>query len=263
MRATKQNTPSPSSSSLIYMSLWLIAAGAAIAYIASIVNNPEINAENKYAAFIPKPPVSQKDAQLNDIKQTLSKANTQLTKLNNNYYVLETKLSSVEQAISELDGQKQTLAVKVNQLQDTLGSVTGALGNTPRTIKTKETRPLQKTALKPKIPAKTIKQIPLPILLKDQKTAKPQLLRTHFAITLGNYASINHLKTAWKHLSTKHKPLLGPLSARYLTIVVDNHPRYKLVTGPIKNALDAAKMCTQLQQANIACAQTTYQGTDI
>ena len=261
-----RKSPQNGSSSLIYMSLWLLAASAAIAYITTIINDPRQNTDNKYAAFIPGSGISKTEKQLKNIEKSLNNSNRQLGRLNNNYYVLESKIGNLQHAITELDHHKSSLSNKVSRIEETLGSVTGALPTEKKkSIKAplQEKKPLITTIVK-KTPAQS-SEIPLPILQKQQQAIikQPQLSHTQFALELGNYASIKQLKSAWARLSSKHSSALRPLKPRYITIVVNNQARYKLVSGPVRNALDAAKICYHLQQSKVSCQQTIYHGSDI
>lgn len=100
----------------------------------------------------------------------------------------------------------------------------------------------------------------MPIPIRKQK---PEITRTKFAIALGNYPDLDRLKKAWKLLVKKYDSTLSPLQPRYITMVVDNQAQYKLVSGPLNNALDAAKICFHLQQSKTYCKQTVYLGSDI
>lgn len=93
--------------------------------------------------------------------------------------------------------------------------------------------------------------------------AAPSITRTQFAVSLGNYPDINRLKKAWSVLNKKYSNVLGNLQPRYITMVIDNNAQYQLVSGPINNALDAAKICFHLQQSKTYCKQTIYVGSNI
>ena len=267
MRTTNQKSPPQRSSSpLIYMSFWILAAGAAIAYITTLAKKPTSNSQDKYAAFKPGNGISKTEKQLKHITTTLEQSNQQLGKLNNNYYVLDTKIGNLQHAIRQLDQQKSTLTTKVSQIEETLGSVTGAIGPKPKkdNKKTPQAKKQQVAISTTVLKAKPQRSaIPLPILRRQHKNSPPQLSHTQFALELGDYASIKKLKSTWAHYASKHASALGPLKPRYVTIVVNNRPRYKLISGPLRNALDAAKICYHLQQSNINCQQTIYHGSDI
>lgn len=105
--------------------------------------------------------------------------------------------------------------------------------------------------------------IPMPIRLKRTNNPQPEILKTSFAVTLGAFSNLTEMKAAWGQLRAKHPQALSTLKPRYVTIVVDNAPRYQLVSGPLNNALDAARICYQLQLAKRYCKQSLYLGSDL
>lgn len=110
---------------------------------------------------------------------------------------------------------------------------------------------------------KSEQQLALNIMPMPIRKQKPEITRTQFAIALGNYPDLDRLKKAWQLLVKKYDSTLSPLQPRYITMVVDNQAQYKLVSGPLNNALDAAKICFHLQQSKTYCKQTVYLGSDI
>jgi hypothetical protein len=98
---------------------------------------------------------------------------------------------------------------------------------------------------------------------QPKKNANPTIMRTMFAVSLGHYPDLKNLKNAWKQLNKKHSTALGTLKPRYITLVIDNKPVYQLVSGPLDQAKDAAKICNYLQQMKTYCRQTVFHGSDL
>lgn len=281
------------------MSLWVLAAIGAITYITMLatgslpqqLHNTMKPAEQPLLARdIAGTALKTRESEtlLREIKSTLNRTNNSLKQLNVKYFALENRITTVErQNIQE----QQT-----RQKQDDDNPLTGALSAADRKITppnstgaiTRKTPPaLQET---PKaddnpaeIPAPIAKPKPLeksiekkvaaaiiekpiiknPVAAKPEKQQGPVIMRTMFAVSLGNFPDLTQLKKAWASLSKKHQNALGTLKPRYLTLVVENQPQYQLITGPLANALEAAKICYYLQQMKTYCRQTVFHGTDI
>lgn len=275
------------------MTVWIFAAFAAIGYITTLMNKvPLTNALTVKAPE--KKPIIKKDSlekKLAKIQSGVTLSNHQIKQLNIKHYALEQQISALKGSVAKFKNTTSTLNSKIESLEQNIeqniGPITGALGRNEKNntnIKTKS--PAQDLVLKApmvkppldqttnfKLEKPEAKQqlaalnVPIPKLLSQQpeieKKPTPQIIRTMFAVSLGNYPDLRRLKKAWGQLNKKYKSALGALKPRYVTLVVNNKPQYQLVTGPLLNALDAAKICYHLQQSKTYCKQTIFQGSDI
>ncbi len=285
---------SSSGSSFLYITLWIVAALGAMGYIANLmINTMPSQTAVQTAMSTPAQQPKEKmviENHLKGIQSTIALSNKQLKELNNKYYALENKIDKVNGKVAQFNKDHTALAKRIKKIEENLGSVTGTLAKPLINVKTalntksqdKQGNNLQGAGLDtqkiekqinqttPPVEERAKKQIPIPILLQAQPPLKsemipfkPEVTRTMFAVSLGNYPDLKKLKNAWVRLTTKYSSSLAALNPRYVTLVVDNKPQYKLVTGPLPNALDAAKICYHLQQLKTYCKQTVYQGSDI
>jgi len=283
MSQTKRK--SSSGSSFLYITLWIIAAIGAMAYIANLMIS---STSSQTAVLVPAQQPKEKMAiekHLKEIQSTIALSNKQLKALNNKYYALENKIDNANLKLAQFNKDNASLVSRIQKIEDSLGSVTGTLAKPKLDVKTAlrtNGQEKQETGLdmqkierqinqsKSPVQEPEQQQVPIPILLQAQKPIKqemipfkPEVTRTMFAVALGNYPDLDKLRNAWVRLTTKYSSSLAALNPRYITLVVDNKPQYKLVTGPLPNALDAAKICYHLQQLKTYCKQTVYQGSDI
>ena len=166
------------------------------------------------------------------------------------------------------------MLARLKKIEESLGSVTGALqqrrskANAQKVVE-KEQKDAPKEPVIKQQPEK--KQPPAEMIdekkLKQKKpevaAKKPVLIQTNFAVALGDYSSLKQLKQAWKKISTKHKTDLAALSPRFVPVLHKNKVRYELISGPLKNALDAVQLRYRLLQAKTACKQAIFQGKNI
>lgn len=85
--------------------------------------------------------------------------------------------------------------------------------------------------------------------------------RTQFGLDLGSENTMTGLRLRWQRLSERHKASLSRLEP--LIAVrdgTDGLPILYLVAGPIADAAEAASLCAQLRQGNIACQTAPYDG---
>ncbi len=283
-RQQKTKTTGSSFSSFIYMSLWFMGAIGALAYMAFLMENTDLNLKPFASTIDAKVAANQKSQKteklLTDIRDGIGQTNHSLKQLNLKYYGLDNQVANLRKDVEVLAQNNSKLTQKVrrietvalpktsqkqlNKVDVTNTDITGSL------IPLNKTKSIakKKTTVKAKKKLATKKSnITKPILKlnpkKSGKGEKQQITQTQFAVSLGNFQNIKQLKRAWAKLNKKYNSALSSLKPRYITIVVNNQPKYKLVSGPLKNALDAAKICFHLQQAKTYCKQTIYQGSDI
>ncbi len=271
MSKHQKNTSTGSSfSSFIYMSLWFLSAIGALAYMAFLMDNTDLNLK-PFATTIEANQTSEKTEKLLvDIKEGIGQTNHTLKQLNVKYYGLDNQVAELRKEVADLSKSNAKLSQKVRIIETaTLPKtsqkaldkieVTGSVIPLSKTKTIAKNKTAQKQKKKSNIAKPVMKLTPKQL---DKKKAR-QITQTQFAISLGNFQNIKQLKKAWAKLNKKYKSALSPLKPRYVTIVVNNQAKYKLVSGPLKNALDAAKICFHLQQAKTYCKQTIYQGSEI
>lgn len=278
-RQQKNKATGSSFSSFIYMSLWFMGAIGALAYMAFLMENTDLNLK-PFATTIDAKVAAKQNSQkteklLTDIRDGIGQTNHSLKQLNLKYYGLDNQVANLRKDVEVLAQNNSKLTQKVRRIEavalpKTSQKQLDKIDITGSLIPLNKTKSIaqKKTAVKAKEKLETKKSnITKPILKltpkKLGKVEKQQITQTQFAVSLGNFQNIKQLKRAWAKLNKKYKSALSPLKPRYITIVVNNQPKYKLVSGPLKNALDAAKICFHLQQAKTYCKQTIYQGSDI
>lgn len=284
--------------SFFYMFLWMLAAIGAITYIALLANHslPDyLKAADRSWGEDLKTDLSagansNTDA-LAKLASSVTDTNHNLRQLNVKYYALENRLNNINNRITLIQEAGKGENVEANQRISRLDDPelnTGTIkkiDQPPETearvkeAKTKIALPITKSQSKT-LPEAELeggpKQIAATKIIEHgnkaldkqnqalkKQPATPTIMRTMFAVSLGHYPDLNNLKTAWKVLKKKHGAALGDLKPRYITLVVDNKPVYQLVSGPLTNALDAAKICNYLQQLKTYCRQTVFHGSDI
>jgi|GEM_PF-7103867 len=274
----QQKTSSTGSSftSFIYMSLWFMGAIGAIAYMAFLMENTDLNLK-PFATTVEANQTSKKTEKLlTDIRDGIGQTNHSLKQLNVKYYGLDNQVADLRKDVEVLAKNTSNLSKKVRRIETaTLPrtsqkplekiDITGSLVPLSKTKSIVQKKTAAKTQNKKSESKKSkiSKPVMKPKAKKLGKAGQQQITQTQFAVSLGNFQNIKQLKRAWAKLNKKYKSALSPLKPRYITIVVNNQPKYKLVSGPLKNALDAAKICFHLQQAKTYCKQTIYQGSAI
>jgi len=261
-----------------YMLVWIIAGLFAIGYIGSLFDPSKIMNAQKPSLREDRTVVIEKHlAQIKkQIKSSNDLSNHTLNQFDAKYANLEQRIYALHSKLSKLDDDNKNLAKRFVQIEESIGPVTGALAKqdkqktiTPPVsqeikaakVLVQEVKP--QTNVKPKKVVKLASNIPVPILRQHQKPKQPQLVRTQFAISLGNYQNLQQLQKAWHKRVEQYGSALGHLKPRYVTLVVENKPQYELISGPLTNALDAAKICYHLLQGKAYCKQTIYQGSEI
>lgn len=271
------NPKGSSFSSFIYMSLWFIGAIGAIAYMAFLMDSTDLNLRPLAKTVDANKTPANTEKLLTDIRDGIGQTNHALKQLNVKYYGLDDQVANLRKNIDVLNNKQSTLSKRVSQVEQLTSSKTSQKQQSKKSIASNQLEkidvtgsviPLSKTKTIAKKQKKKTASIVRPVIKQkleksDKLNKSTQITQTQFAISLGNFQNIKQLKRAWAKLNKKYKSALTQLKPRYVTIVVNNRPQYKLVSGPLKNALDAAKICFHLQQAKTYCKQTIYQGSDI
>ena len=282
-KQSKHEVKVATNASFFYMFLWMLAAIGAITYIALLANHslPDYLKAANLQASQDKAALSAGKSQFNNdiltqLTSGLTDTNQNLRQLNVKYYALENRLNNINNRITLIQNANDENTKRISSLDDP-ELKTGAI--TPQVIDKKQA-PVEKIELpksksvheKKEAETKDLKKlaaskvIELPEKQKadqKEKPANPTIMRTMFAVSLGHYPDLKNLKSSWKVLKKKHGAALGDLKPRYITLVIDNKPVYQLVSGPLNNALDAAKICNYLQQLKTYCRQTVFHGSDI
>lgn len=242
-----------------------------------------------------KKPDSGNNDKLAALQTTIGLSTHQIKQLSARFAGMEERLYSLEQQANRLNSDKTDLSTKLQKLENDLGLVTGTLAKAktkPQKIPAakKQTNPepdlqlaiaalkdkkinretknpliegKQKNGQQPKSPAGSIRDIPIPILLKRPPGNTPEITKTKFAITAGHYANLVEVKLAWRNLVKHHGKLFARYKPHYNRLTINNEPRYQLVTGPIANALDAARLCYHLKQNDIPCEHTFFRANPL
>ncbi len=261
-------------SSALYMSLWTVAACAAIGYIAYLIHVGPKSDRQAIAMKSNGLKLAQQNSELKKLGEMIGKTNHSLNQINAKNQLITIRISELEKMQLSADKREQLMIEKLNRIETSIGSVTGALQQTStkpkNTIKTelkqreeRREEPKAKPPLKKDPPQKMIDEKKLKQKKPTVTGKKPTLVQTNFAVALGDYPSLKKLKNAWRKVSSKHKKELSTLNPRYVPILHQNKIRYELISGPLKNALDAAQLCYRLLQAETACKQAIYQGKKI
>lgn len=266
----RQNKSSKGSraSSFLYMALWLTCAMAAIAYMSFLVENTDMNLK-PFVTVDNSTNQPRTEKLLSDIRDGIGQTNHSLKQLNVKYYGLDSQVTELRRDVEVLAQNNSKLSKKVRRIEAKTNpnlslkqidktEITGSVIPLPKTkniLKNKKKLKEKQTA-KQKSKNKKLSKL-------KKLDRKNNITQTQFAVALGNYQNLPQLKKAWAKLNRKYNNALNSLSPRYITIVVNNQAKYKLVSGPLKNALDAAKICFHLQQSKTYCKQTVYQGSNI
>ena len=271
------NPKGSSFSSFIYMSLWFIGAIGALAYMAFLMDSTDLNLRPLAKTVAANKTPAKTEKLLTDIRDGIGQTNHALKQLNVKYYGLDDQVANLRKNIDVLNKKQSTLSKRVSQVEQLTSPKTSQKQQSEKSIASNQLEkidvtgsviPLSKTKIIAKGQKKKTASIVRPVIKQkleksDKLNKSTQITQTQFAISLGNFQNIKQLKRAWARLNKKYKSALTQLKPRYVTIVVNNQAQYKLVSGPLKNALDAAKICYHLQQAKTYCKQTIYQGSDI
>lgn len=282
-------------SSILYMTLWIFCAMGAIGYIAFLIENSAPNLNLSTAALQEDIKPERTETLLSEIRDGIGQTNHSLRQLNVKYYGLDKEINSLKENVATLSESNTILNSRVKLIEQTIDPdknwVTGSVNETePKSSRPKVSNTLEtvqnalaqndnlnlqkkKSATAKETNAKksntadmeklALNQIILNNMPIKKPDEAPSITRTQFAVSLGNYPDINRLKKAWSILNKKYSNVLGDLQPRYITLVIENNAQYQLVSGPLSNALDAAKICFHLQQSKTYCKQTVYLGSKI
>lgn len=294
----KPHRNTSTNASFFYMFLWTLAAIGAITYIALLANHSlpdylaavkESEANSLLIASQVEEEEARRDQRVSALNSALSETNSSIKQLNIRYYALESRLNRLDKTVKAAQPQLIPAPEKETGNLDEADLETGALkkeakkrplenvlpilkqqADLKQQAKLKQqTRETEKQTATPPVAKKLAmnNKLPAPPAKQLNKTPpaneRPTIMRTMFAVSLGQYPDLGKLKSAWQSLSKKHKTALGKLRARYITLVIDNKPVFQLVSGPLSNALDAAKICVYLQDRKTYCRQTIFHGSDI
>ncbi|WP_208995572.1 SPOR domain-containing protein [Pseudovibrio sp. Alg231-02] len=94
---------------------------------------------------------------------------------------------------------------------------------------------------------------------KLRQSGTRRILRTSFAIELGNFEDANSLESKWQRLREDNPLLLGNLKKRVSAAKVDDSTKYTLTAGPFYNAADTAVVCARLAREKVNCLPTIFQ----
>ncbi|GJM02105.1 MAG: hypothetical protein DHS20C08_06060 [Rhodomicrobium sp.] len=232
-----------------------------------------------------------------ELQTTLSVTKDNIRQMNVKYYALENRINNISNRLSLMQSNIKPQNTPLTSGLDDPELNTGAINTIDSSNKIPDAKkleiPLRKDAIsksleqhkkeqtakkasdktslaEQKLAANRLELTKKPVVKdilnnKDQpkKNANPTIMRTMFAVSLGHYPDLKNLKNAWKQLNKKHSTALGTLKPRYITLVIDNKPVYQLVSGPLDQAIDAAKICNYLQQMKTYCRQTVFHGSDL
>lgn len=285
--------------SFFYIFLWMLAAIGAITYIALLANHSlpdylkasQLKKENMPGLAALEADKTSSRKQFAKLQTTLSETKDNIRQMNVKYYALENRINNISNRLSLIQSNIKPQNAPFTSGLDDPELNTGAINTIDSSNKKRDAKkleiPLRKDAIshsleqhkkdqaakkasdnsrmaEQKLAANRLELTKNPIQKEQpKKNANPTIMRTMFAVSLGHYPDLKNLKNAWKQLNKKHSTALGTLKPRYITLVIDNKPVYQLVSGPLDQAKDAAKICNYLQQMKTYCRQTVFHGSDL
>lgn len=113
------------------------------------------------------------------------------------------------------------------------------------------------------VPIKTIApELPkfhkTPAAGKLRQSGAQKIIRTSFAIELGNFEDATTVESQWRELMETKPLLLGDLTKRVSATNTNGETQYTLTAGPFYNAADTALVCARLAREKVNCSPTTF-----
>lgn len=90
--------------------------------------------------------------------------------------------------------------------------------------------------------------------------AKPPAPQSPRAVEIGNFDSLDGLRTSWGDLAGRNATVLGQLTPRYRLAADGRATPFTLLAGPFENTADATRACTALRAKGVACRVGAYGG---
>jgi hypothetical protein len=198
--------------------------------------------------------------------------------------VHETLIPSGAQAVRPLDAlegrrladtvrvlvsDRERLVARIATLEQNLESVTGSIAKVEKSIQT----PTPAPEISPPVihvsppvvqaPEETTSSVIPPASAPSwPSTPSPNVTKTEFGVDLGSAKSVESLRTAWTAALRRHAKVLEGLRP---VVQMRERPRlagteFRLVAGPIANAVSAARICATLTAAGAVCAPAVFDG---
>ncbi len=93
---------------------------------------------------------------------------------------------------------------------------------------------------------------------KLRQSGAQKIMRTSFAIELGNFEDATTVENQWRELMETKPLLLGDLTKRVSATNTNGATQYTLTAGPFYNAADTALVCARLAREKVNCSPTTF-----
>lgn len=249
---------------------WGVLAFAAIGYIANLMQADSIQIAQSQLNKKHNNKLGEETKALDKINAQLSLTRRSLKQLDRKNQLILSRLKQVENDLIQRDRQNAILKTKLTKLEESIGSITGALQKeqtsqklSEKSVETQRIGDVDLPIKKSNQPEPPLNKLSMLEVEDEASNKKPNLQKTNFAITLGAYSNLKNLKRAWKDIRKKHKNELAELNPRFIQIKHKNKTQYELISGPLKNVLDAAKLCYRLNKAKTYCKHAIYQGKKI
>ncbi len=148
-------------------------------------------------------------------------------------------------AVRDLRNDRDRLLTRIAGLERNLDDMTGSIKTAPASARSEAHTASAAPAITNVTPA----------------PAELTAARMEFGADIGGAASMEALRSQWAAAKANH----GPLFEGLLPVVGVNEsrpgmPELRLIVGPLANAAAAAKLCTTLAAARMACRAAVFEG---
>ena len=259
-----------------FLFFFTICAGlGAVAYLATLFGLADRRPGN--IALRNAGPMGDAISEKQNLRQLQANAQN-LRIISDNLEQVRSEVQALRKHVRMLDGREVTLAKRVDQIADALGPYTASISK-PQSGMTGLVGGAQLAAGSKTIkPGVSVNYIPMPErgFIEENLPAAaitagdldlttgslPSLSQTQFGVMLGMSRDLPELQNKWKVLRTSHKGL-SSLDPKFIQDANTSPPSYLLIAGPLKNVLDAARLCVKIRTTEQECKETTFDGGEL
>lgn len=275
----------------LYMFVWAVAAAAALAYLASLVTNPDISktvaqqtqAEPEQSLRLASRALSEVGTirrTVGDLQRDIGQIKENIEQRTSSEKAVQSRLAALEERVANIGQPPMAQVIAPTSNVAPKKSVTEKNKGKqpePRTTSrlqrvgepTEEKDPAVETGslplgTEPEPPAQEPPAAPGPVVtfgapVVTPSKGEPKGRATTYAIQIGAGASLDALKGSWGKLVTKHADALSALEPRYFAPRTEGG-KYRLVAGPFASKDEAEKACADMGVGRAGCFSTTFGG---
>lgn len=277
MPQSVQGTNGPTRAMRLYLLAWTTLAAVAVLYLAALAyesKHAQLDGARSLDTANRTDGVSQISGALGQTRKDVASLRSEISQLAKQVDATGAEIGEIKSQVAANAKRSDDMAAGLAALADApkpqIATDVAATGDTgSASVATDGTSTIVGTTVEPAGSdpnSRDLSSRDISLILQEAASATgpmpdvPLPGRRSYGVEIAEGPSVEAIRLFWDLLNERHGALLGGLSSRYRAKDPASGNPYSLIAGPLPNSNAAEQLCVQLNQLNLSCRPTGFQG---